>query len=244
VLRRILTIAASAAVLLALTAGSALATGLVSTMDQSQTGTAGNFAAGSSGDVAMLAQTFTAGANGPMDEISVNLTLTADPGVRPADEPWGTVVLSLYETDGTNPTEEMAESNFMSVTGWNNILLDPPLAVTTGTVYMILLKGRTGSGVIWNGTCNAAAYKRGIAYAYVGDALQPISTYSEDHCPADFAFRSYVQVAPSAKKTPGPTSASSDAGKTGSGDLRFLLIAGIAAAAVCVPLGSRRFARR
>ena len=258
--RRFIMAAASGAVLLTLTAGSALAGGTaVSTLDQSQTKTATSWTAGASvDDPQILMQTFTASLTGPLDKISLDLTATADDGAlpggngaQPADEPWGTVKFMLDETDGTFPNSEILDGTFVAATGWNTISFvdfDEPPSVTAGNVYAIMLMGRTTPGVTWNGTCSAGAYTRGLAYSYSDGDFKPLSV---DGCSAAFAFRTYVIAVPAdptappiSPKTPPTTATASNTGSDGGGDPLYLLICGLAAAAVCVPLANRRLARR
>lgn len=238
---RLPVLAAAVVSLLALTAGSAFATG---TLDQTQVDTS----TGVNPVQASLAQTFTAGLSGKLDEADVNLTLPQTaPAVAGAPAIAG-ITVEIWAAPGGVPTgPALATESVVAVDGWNLVPFTTPPDVLAGTQYALVVAGNLQS---WTGDCTNA-YANGQGLILDASAWITIPAYGAAHfqdptpfCLQDFAFRTFVTVAaatpaPTRAATPPPTSTNSSSSGDSPRNLSYLFVfAGLFAAAGAVALVS------
>lgn len=246
--RRFITVAASCAAVLALTAGTCLAAALVEKPDQAQT----NVDEVNWKNSGAVAQTFTPAYSGPLDKVSVDLIASAEPNVaKPAAE-WNGMSISITTTDPGDhfPTSTVVATQDVVIgDGWQDIVFDTPGTVTAGTVYALVLTPSSGdSGVNWRGTCDSGSYAGGEALiqtegwetvVHFGTSNEQPGTY----CFLDYAFKTYVMVDPGTPKPPTTAMAAPDDSAPGiPANLLIALIAAssAASAAVVVVVNRRR----
>ncbi len=195
---RILVLAVSAACLVALSSGAALALGMP---DQHQTNTSGYVIDWLPPD--KLAQTFTAGLSGRLDTVDVN-----------ADAFGAKVTVQLFSTSGHLPSAPLASQILMlNDTGWTSVHFTTPAAVVKGKQYAIVIAPSTEVG--WRGDC-VNAYPGGQALVREGSTWYTVPGWAtafggtlSSYCALDYAFRTYVTLPPATPTlvaTPSPVS--------------------------------------
>jgi hypothetical protein len=158
------------------------------TLDQSQeqVSTCGG---GGGGTSLRLAQTFTTGITGDLDQVDIAIARSG--GVEDPAEPF---VVEIRSVSGGEPTDTVLAS--ASVPAGSVPLSDPafvpvpigPVPVSAGTQYAIVL-ARTGAGFGWCG---------GAPDSYAGGAFlwEVFPGFWGEFGPMDLGFRTYVTVPP------------------------------------------------
>jgi hypothetical protein len=238
------------AAMLALTTGSVLATG---TLDQAQTST---IATKEWGSGFPLAQTFTAGATGVLDTVSVNMFIPAVLNVQPAAA--GDFTVEIWATTSGLPSgaSALATSTALTGGGWVDAAFTSPTSVVSGTMYAIKLVHPTGV-IDWTGDCQTDNYVPGQALVFdVSWQTVPAWGIANDTgaaCMLDFAFRTFVtpNATPAPSSTPAPTAtppptatSTSATPENHSGAPVLLLFAGMATAAAFVAIRRYGLVRR
>jgi len=255
VLRRIMAITVTAAAVLALTAGTTLATASVGTVDQNQTIFTGG--TGWRGGNA-LAQTFTAAVAGSLTEVDVyigGVLPTVQSGAAPAEAPSFNVEITSTDSGDHFPASMLSQQGTTAVIdpGWVQVTFTDPYLVTAGTVYAIVILPLGETNLQWLGTCSATDYTRGDALIDA-NGWQTVAHYATTQpnpapfCQQDFAFQELVVAAPAATAAPTttapPTStvsaADNDRGQGPSPLLLGGLCAGVLAAAAAAAFVVRR----
>jgi hypothetical protein len=240
--------------ILALTAGSALATAIPGTLDQQQTNAPDG---GYLGSNYHQAQTFTAGITGMLDAVTVQIGTNTPGVVVPAAA--GDFTVAIWATSGGVPSGASALATKTitgNATGSVAVVLSSPISVVAGTKYAIVLVADPARGISWLGKCGTDSYSGGQALIF--DVLNfpawrtvPAWALLADssNCVLDYAFATYVSpslvsLPPSLAPTLPPTATSGDSPRNSSDPTVLLVIAGLAAAAVLVTLRRSGFARR
>jgi hypothetical protein len=167
------------------------AVAVAGTLDQEQASVAG----GSDNVVgtSALAQTFTAGISGGLDQVSLYLYKTGSPT---AD-----INIEIRDGSGSGPGSNilagrsLPPSSILTTGAFVPVSLAAPVAVVAGTQYAI---------VVWSSTGNATPYNWGLAATDVyprGGVFGTSSGPWMSNGSLDYAFRTYVVPTP----TPGPT---------------------------------------
>lgn len=243
-MRRIGAAIAGVAMVLALTASSALALAVPGTLDQHQEVITGNGATWS--DTSMggagwaLGQTFTAGVNGTLDAVGFYVSAT---GPGPAVQVQPAVGNAVIEIEGNNvsgkpvsPPLASATPTLGSAPGWVFFVLPSPINIVAGTKYAIVMF--TGAPVIlnWAGDCSNS-YPGGEALVF---STIWMSISGPQACQQDFAFRTYVTAAPPAATAP-PTSTTPAKDAPNGGPAIPVIVAGLVAAAAAAFVTMRRY---
>ena len=175
---RVASLMAGVAVL-ALSAGGALA--VADTEDQHQDSGTVTWDAGDQG----AAQTFTAGASGHIDRVSLW-------GVEPVGV-WGPITVDIR--DGGPTGAVLGTSSAVSSAGdgaWISAQFNPAVQVANGSTYAIVLNVSGGGAVRIGGTCASSAYSGGEALGrWNGGWVAADDPHFEGSCITDFAFRTY-----------------------------------------------------
>jgi hypothetical protein len=181
---RVASLLAGVAVL-ALSAGGVLAA--ADTEDQHQDSGTVPWDAGDQG----AAQTFTAGASGHIDKVSLW-------GLEPGGSSWGPITVDIR--DGSPTGTVLGTSSAVSSAGdgaWISAEFNPAVQVTDGSTYAIVLNTSGGGAVRIGGTCAAGAYAGGEALGkWNGGWVAANNSHFEGSCITDFAFRTYEVTAP------------------------------------------------
>lgn len=166
---------------LALTAGmvgaSASAAGAVGTLDQSQESVTVNSLWGCGGDAPTIAQTFTAGITGTLDQVELNV----------GTENRSDITVEIYTTASGVPDSPVPGSSSGVVaagTGWQGATVTAD--VVAGTTYAMVFSC-AGSALLLGGTDSA--------YAGGGEIIKLNGTWTIVHSRFDYAFRTYVSPA-------------------------------------------------
>jgi uncharacterized repeat protein (TIGR01451 family) len=181
--RRCAVAAVAALTLLAAAAAQATPTG---TLDQQQTdGSGGAFFFGQfGGDSSTLAQTFTAGLSGVLDQVDLRLGDMTGPA---------TVEIHTVDDTGAPGSAVLASTSVAPVTDytWVEAAFSSPATVVAGTKYAIVVRpaGRAG----WNDSAVGDPYPAGEPYRSVESS--PWGALDSDR---DFTFKTYVTVPPPA----------------------------------------------
>ena len=146
------------------------------TLDQSQTLTFGL-----QRQIPLLAQTFTAGASGQLDRLSLATDITGFATIRVSIR----TVTSTGSPSGTTLGSPTAFSgSFVCCRQFHDFALNPTISITSGTKYAIVVQ--TVSGVLtWYNSSSLNAYAGG--QLYVGSTWLTGSQWGED-----FAFKTWV----------------------------------------------------
>ena len=235
-------IAMGVAGILAMSAGSALAT-IPGTLDSVQTTTDHNLVPQS-----LLAQTFVPTMSGTLSAVQVFTTIYNPPAVaEPAAPPSVTVQITGTASNLPTPTILDAVTFTPANNDWNTILFSPGIHVAAGTKYAILLNVGVSGTAEWNGAC-ADPYGPGAALISNAGSWETIPTFDDGSCITDFAFRTYI-LAPAASPSPTapPTSTIGSTGESRSDPSGLLVFAGLAlaaSAAVLVSISRRRLTQQ
>ena len=176
--------------LLILASAPGLALANTSTLDQSSAG-----ADDSTSSAYLYAQTFTAGAYGTLDYVDLYLSATS-----------ATVTVSLQGTTGNPPVPDgvIHGQRVRGVTTvgpqWVEFDFFSNYVVIPGHVYALFIFP-TDNAALYGSA--ASDYSRGQALIYHGGTWSPDATFVPG-APADFAFKTFVGLAPA---TPTPTHA-------------------------------------
>jgi hypothetical protein len=136
-----------------------------------------------------LAQTFTAGQSGPLNQVDLVLGSLNDPG-------GGSLSMSIFPTDGSGTPvtsgAPLATSAIVSVPylpgagAWTSFSFGSPYSVTAGTMYAIVFNAGGGANV-WATGSHSDAYARGAAWIHAG------SSWTSQTSPDDLDFRTYLE---------------------------------------------------
>jgi hypothetical protein len=252
---------AAVAVILALTAGSALAnppgvTGTLNANQQTHTGAGGSWNTHFS-----LGQTFTPTVSGTLSAVGVYIGVSAPeaPTVR-ANPAIQDTIIGIWNSDGNGPTGSTPlASAYVSVLGlppgWVYLEISSPPSVVAGTTYAILLVENGGVTLLdWAGDCTTDNYSGGHAIvldANAGTDWQTLPSWSAAQpspvataCQQDFAFETYIAT-PSQASLPPTSTAASAAGTAGGGSPAIpVMVACFATAAAFVAIRRYGLARR
>lgn len=237
-MRRIGTILATLAVALAVPA-STLAAG---TLDQEQANhsSSGGWYDGS--PLWQIAQTFTAGATGTIDSVSIYAGVEVVGGAQVGPAVAGDLSVEIWATSGNVPVSPALAQRTVTPAwpaGWFDVSFASPASVVSGTQYAIVLVTDAGATRMqWPGNCAADAYAGGEALWRHGGSTWALVHDSGNAtvCQYDFAFRTYVT--PNA--TQPPTTTSTDRSGGNRGDALPLLAAILAAVAAAALVTVRR----
>jgi hypothetical protein len=245
--RRIGMVLAALTAMLALTTGSALALVIPGTLDQQQTDTTSGLYLGSN---FYRAQTFTAGATGTLDAVTIHTGSQAPSLVAPAAA--GDYSVEIWATSAGVPSGASAlaaETVAGDPGGAVVVIFTSPASVVSGTQYAIRLVPDAGGAISWLGNCETDNYAGGQALIY--DVLnyptwRTVPAWAADAdssaCLLDFAFATYVTAPqataqPTAAVTPPPTATKTGATPDNqSGAPVLLVFAGLASAAAFVTI--------
>lgn len=166
---------------------------LAGTLDQQQTDGGGGFIGitAASG----VAQTFTAGISGGLDQVDLNLEESGNPTdlnveIRDVSGVPGEVVLASHGVPGT-AVPSLAE--------WVPVSFNSPAVVAAGTQYAIVAYTSGGSLYKWADSVSANPYGGGLAFTAPGSPPSGFWTSQS----SDFAFKTYVvPTPPSVPATP------------------------------------------
>jgi hypothetical protein len=239
-------IATAVAGILAMSAGSVLAT-IPGTLDAHQTSWDTNLPA----PVQVTAQTFVPGLSGALGTVQVHTNTFVAPAVVVVPNVTN-VTVAIVATDGSGfPTGSALATQTVSPAdpGWTTVTFGSPTNVVAGTKYAIELSQSLADTTRWDFICATDAYGP-------GQALILDTTWKTVHqfdgnldCFGDFAFQTYIVVPNvTAPPTAPPTSTTGDKSGSTPADPSFLLIfAGLAvgaSAAVFVSISRRRLTQR
>jgi hypothetical protein len=167
-----------------------------------------------------LAQTFTAGLTGQLDEISIHGhgVDMPEPAVVPHVIPYVTLKITNVEADVPGSTVLSSASVMIDgIDRWHFIGINPPVPVTAGTQYAIVLELQSPSATNqWNGTCTDL-YAGGQALVYSDDTWMDFPTFVARYeadpgiCALDFTFQTYVLT----NASPPPTTIESSTAEHG-----------------------------
>ncbi|HEY7266472.1 MAG TPA: choice-of-anchor R domain-containing protein [Solirubrobacterales bacterium] len=157
-----------------------------------------------------VAQTFTAGLSGKLDQVDLNLNMSGSPPVP--------VIVDLRDASGGLPGSAiLASQNVLSSdvvafpgSGWVSFVFPTPAPVTAGTQYAIVAHSAAvfPETYAWSQGVGTDPYSRGAAYL----ASPPTAPWMPVPIgPPDFAFKTYVVPQP----TQTPTGAAPPTGKRG-----------------------------
>jgi hypothetical protein len=186
----------------------ALQLGLVSsasagTLDQQQENQTAAPALFGAGSPQSLAQTFTAGITGGLDQVDLMLEKLGTP-------PDPTIKVEIRSTSAGAPgplsavlgSGGVATSSLGNSLAFMPVTISPPVPVTAGTQYAIVAynAGVIGNAASWGEVPTGDPYTRGGAFTN-GAALPPDSGWFDD-TGADQAFRTYVGPSPAPLPVP------------------------------------------
>jgi hypothetical protein len=239
-------IAVAVAGILAMSAGSVLAT-IPGTPDAAQTAHDTNLAA----PAEIQVQTFVAKNSGSLGTVLVythTLVPTPPPGVvGPNVVPNVTtnVTVAIFPTSGGFPTGSAMATQVVTPVdgGWTTVTFASPANVVATTKYALELAQGATDTTMWDFAC-ADNYGPGTPYILDG-TWKTIFQFSAINCLADFAFQTFVVTPPPPVTTAPPTSTSSGpTGDTPGNPSSLLIFAGLASAAVFVSISRRRLAQK
>ena len=205
--RRMPFLAVAVATLLAMNAGSALAT-FPGTLDAEQTSFVGTLTPES-----MLAQTFVPTVSGSLDTVEVYTSLEPVPTVAAGPNTVPDITVSITGTDGSGfPTSTILASETLAppVNLWLIVVFSVPTNVVAGTKYAIVVTQDPTSPALWNGSCLGDPYGPGTALIF-DSTWQTVGSFFAKTCLSDFAFQTYITppAATPAPPTPAPTASPS-----------------------------------
>jgi hypothetical protein len=220
--RRLLTAWLGVLAALALTAGSATALAIPGTLDQEQAVKSDYLLFASR---YAMAQTFTAGSTGNLVAIGVYVGVAQVLGVVANDVtpgPGTNFGITVTGTSSDAPTDtSLTNHQYVAISSetdpnWYYFVLDPVVAIVSGTKYAIKINSVGPDRVGWFGDCEGS-YTDGAGYGYFLDSGSPAwqllgSLDGYETCLDDFAFRTYVSDTtppPSVTVSSGPDSTSS-----------------------------------
>jgi hypothetical protein len=170
-----------------------------------------NLVGHSLGSSADLAQTFTAGKTGALNDIELYFNGS------------GTITVTIQTTSGGLPTGTVLATTTAtpgSGTDWLDFVFASPASVTSGVMYAIVFNTGVAAAVWGTSTTEPDNYA-------AGQALSNSGTWAASPSIGDFGFHTYVSVA-STEGTPPPT-ATGAPGSSGEPVSLMMLLTGFVA---------------